>query len=50
MGISERFDMLNGSEFLRAKEVLTMGVKEAGRLRGLSANQRKSEKEKCQTT
>ena len=46
LGIRDRFDLLNGSESLRANEVLTMAVTEAERFRRLAQKQRKTEKDK----
>ena len=45
-GITDRFDLLNGSRLLKASEILSMGVTEAERFRRLSQKQRKSEKDK----
>ena len=46
LGISDRFDLQNGSESLKGNEILSMGITEAELFRKLSQKQRKSEKEK----
>ena len=46
LGIRNRFDLQNGSQSMRANDVLTMSDTEADRFRLLNQKQRKSEKDK----
>lgn len=50
LGITDRFDLQNGSELVKADELLALSIAEAEQFRRLSQKQRKSEKDKDSST